>query len=1174
LAAGFVHLHVHSDYSLLDGLGKIRDYVRLAKGHGSPALALTDHGVMYGAIELYTTARAAGIKPIIGCEMYVAPRSMHDKGGKVDSDSAHLLVLARDYEGYQNLLRLVSLSHLEGYYYKPRIDHDTLARHSGGLVVTSSCIGGEVPQLLLRDEDRAARELADKYRSIVGRGNYFIELQDHPFEEQRRANRKLVELARDLEIPLLATADTHYPRLEDAEIQDILLCVQTGKMVSDPNRMRMSTQTNYLRPPEEMERAFGEVPEALSNTLRVAEMCDLEIPMGKWILPHYAVPEGHDGSTYLRALCEQGLGKRYGAVPAATRERLEYELDIIEKKGYSTYMLIVQDFVNWAREREIAVTSRGSAAGSLVSYLLNITSADPLEYGLPFERFLNPHRPSPPDIDMDFEDSRREEVIAYVTQKYGQDKVAQIITFGTMEARAAVRDVGRVLGLSYGECDSVAKMVQPGATIKETVESSTALSDWREREPQIARLLDVASRLEGVTRHASTHAAGVIIGREPLVNYAPLQRDPSGQKPLIQYNMGVAESIGLLKMDFLGLANLSILGRAVKTIRDSKGVEIDLDALPLDDARTYALLSSGETTGIFQLESAGMRRYVKELRPSELRDVAAMIALYRPGPMEMIPRYIARKHGEEPVSYLVPQLEPILRDSYGVLVYQDDILLISIEVAGYTWEEADKLRKAVGKKIREELEAQRDKFVQGCQTHGGLNREDAINLWEWLLPFARYGFGKAHAAAYSLVSYQTAYLKANYPSEYMAAFLTVATGNSEKVAAGIAECKRMGIEVLPPDANGSAADFSLEPGAGSPDRPVPLRFGLGAIKNVGAGPIAAIVAAREELPDGRFRSLDHLCQSVDLRLVNRRVLESLIKAGAMDGWGGRAQLLAVLDEAMSLGQRAQRASGAGQMSLFGGSTSESEYVPSLIIPAVSDASREEQLAWEKEMLGLYITEHPLTAALAEGRGENVSLLGELSKDLVGQNVNVIGMLAGSKVLTTRKKQSMLVGKLEDLTGNIDLVAFPECYERSRDQLVDDAILAVSGKLDERNDSLQLICEQARPYAPEGADASGDDAGPPPEGDAPAEPGPETDPSYELRIMLPPGEDSEEEIERMRRLYHLLRRYQGTDRVTIQLAVGARRIVIEPHNLDVRYSAALERELEEILGGRHWRRHVA
>ncbi len=1174
MPAEFVHLHLHSDYSLLDGMGKIKDYVSLAKSHGMSALALTDHGAMYGALELYTTARAEGIKPIVGCELYVAPRSRFDKSGRTDADYAHLVVLARNYEGYQNLLKLVSLANLEGYYYKPRVDHELLERYSKGLIITSACIGGEVPKLLLQGDEKGARELADKYRSIVGRDNYFIEIQEHPFEEQQVANRKLIELARDMEIPLVATCDVHYPRQEDAEIQDILLCVQTGRMVSDENRMRMASDTNYMRPPEEMARIFGEVPEALSNTLRIAEMCDLEIPMGKWILPHYEVPPGYTPSEYLRRLCEEGIGKRYERETPEVRERLEYELSVIEQKGYVAYFLIVQDFANWSRQQGIAITTRGSAAGSLVSYLLGITSADPLVYKLPFERFLNPYRPSPPDIDMDFEDSRREEVIQYVAEKYGQDKVAQIITFGTMEARAAVRDVGRVLGISYGDCDSVAKMIQPGWSIATALESSAALREWYEKDPAIHKMLDVAARLEGVTRHASTHAAGVIISREPITNYAPVQNDASGSKPLIQYDMRMAEAIGLLKMDFLGLANLSILGRAVKIIKRTRGIELDLDRLPLDDAKTYELLSSGETTGVFQLESAGMRRYVKDLKPTNIYDLAAMISLYRPGPMENIPHYIARKHGTEPVEYLVPQLEPILRDSFGVLVYQDDILLISIELAGYTWEEADKLRKAVGKKIKSELEAQRAKFVKGCQEHGGLTKDQAAALWEWMEPFARYGFNKGHAAAYALVAYQTAYLKANYPSEYMSAFLTVGMGNAEKIASGIAECRRMGIEVLPPDINHSHEGFELEPEAAQGDGPVPIRFGLAAIKNVGSGPIRAVLEAREGLPDKRFKSLDHLCRTVDTRLVNRRVLESLIKAGACDEFGKRAQLLASVEEALALGQRAQRASGAGQLSMFGGETSAEEFVPTMTLPDAEEAPREQLLAWEKEMLGVYLADHPLTAALDNGsRGEDLYLLSDLSREMLGQTVRTIGMLTASRVLTTKKKDAMLVAKLEDLTGKMDFVVFPKVYEAHRELLKDDAILEVEGKLDERGDSLQLVCESVRPYSAN------------PEEEARDEPAPEETPAqagdgeardankvFEVRIMLPTTEDVDADIERMQMLYELLSssRYRGEDRVSIQLAVGGRSIVVQPGSLDVRMSATLEAELEALLGGRRWR----
>lgn len=1169
----FVHLHVHSDYSLLDGMGKVRDYVALARGHGMNALAITDHGVMYGAVDLYTEATDAGLKPIVGCEMYVAPRSLRDKAGRQDADYAHLILLARNIAGYRNLMQLVTTAHLDGYYYKPRIDHELLASHSEGLIALSSCIGGEVPKLLLQGQEREARQVADKYRSILGAENYFIELQDHPFDEQARANRELVRLAHDMGIPLVATADVHYPRAEDAEIQDILLCIQTGRMVDEPNRMRMSSSTNYMRSPAEMAAAFAELPEAIANTVRVAEMCDLQIPMGQWILPQFDVPAGITPQRYLRQLCEAGLGRRYATVTTEVRQRLDYELEVIEQKGYTAYFLIVQDFVNWARDRGIAVTSRGSAAGSLVSFLLNITSADPLLYKLPFERFLNPYRPSPPDIDMDFEDSRREEVIQYVTEKYGEDRVAQIITFGTMEARAAVRDVGRVLGVSYGECDTLAKLIQPNTSIAESLESSMALKQMYESSPQTKRVLDVAARLEGVTRHASTHAAGVIIARDPLTQHAPLQRESSGTKLLIQYGMRQAEAVGLMKMDFLGLANLSILGRAVETIRVSRGEEIVLDELPLDDAATYQLLSSGETTGIFQLESAGMRRYIKELKPTDIRDVAAMISLYRPGPMDNIPEYIARKHGTKPVQYLVPQLEPLLKDSYGVLVYQDDILLISIQLAGYTWEEADKLRKAVGKKDKAVLDAQQDKFVKGCQRHGGLSTRDASALWEWMVPFARYGFNKAHAAAYALVAYQTAYLKANYPSEYMSSFLTVSMGNAEKIAAGILECRRMGIEVLPPDVNSSFEGFRLEPRPGREEAATPVRFGLGAIKNVGAGPIQAVLEARGKVAAQKFRSLEHLCQLVDTRVVNRRVLESLVKAGALDSLGSRSQLLAAVDDALSLAQRTQRASGAGQLGLFEGASSKEEYVPTLILPAVAPAAREEQLAWEKELLGIYLTAHPLAAALDRGPRSDVTLLTDLGRDSIGQVVSLVGMLTNARVMTTKKKQEMLVGRLEDLTSGFDFVAFPQAYEQYRGVLRDDAILEVTAKLDERGDRLQLICESARLYAPHDAYGGEGETGreaPALPATPPAAPEPPKERRLELRLRLDLGPDHDDNIRRMSSVERVLRAHPGPDAVTVQLGLGPRAIVLEPQALSVYISSELEQALEIAMGRRSWR----
>lgn len=1165
-------MHVHSDYSLLDGMGKINDYVAAAKAAGMDALALTDHGVMYGAYEFYTTARKAGIKPILGVEMYVAARGRLRKETREDQGGAHLLALARDERGYRNLLALTTAAHLEGYYQKPRIDHELLSRHSDGLVITSACLGGEVAQLILHGREREAMEWADLYRSIAGRDNYFIEVQSHPVEEQERANKALVALARAMEIPLVATTDAHYVWREDAPIQDILLCIQTGKYASDTNRMRMGADTYYLRTPEEVRADWAELPEACDNTLLIAEMCDLDLQLGKWLLPRFEVPGNFaDEDEYLRHLLREALTRlkphllAEGKDPKAYGERAKYECDIICAKGYSAYFLIVADFVAFARARGIAATSRGSAAGSLVSYLLGITTADPLEYDLPFERFLNAYRPSPPDIDMDFEDGRREEVIRYVSEKYGEDRVAQIITFGTMESRAAVRDVARVLEVPFGDADTLAKLIpdkpQPWS-IEEALEGVPALKARYDGDGVARRVLDTARRLEGVTRHASTHAAGVIIGCDPLVQHAPMQKDAKGGKPLIQYEMGAAEGVGLLKMDFLGLANLSVLGRALGAIRQARGVELDLASLPLDDPKAYALLATGETTGIFQMESAGMRRYVRELRPSSVRDIAAMIALYRPGPMEFIPNYIRRKNGEEPVSYLVPQLEPILRESYGVLVYQDDILLISIEVAGYTWEEADKLRKAVGKKIKAELDAQQEKFIKGCQKHGGISQEKAEELWGWMLPFCRYGFGRAHACAYSLVAYQTAYLKANYPSEYMSAFLSVfaAKDNTEKVAAGIAECRRMGVEVLPPDVNRSGVGFSLEPGSGRPGEPTPIRFGLGAVRNLGTTPVQALIAAREAQDGGRFAGLSVLCGSVDGRTVNRRGIESLIKAGALDGFGGRAQLLAALDSEMTAGQKALAAREAGQMGLFELGAAEKAPAAEVSLPEVEPETEAQRLAWEKEMLGLYVSSHPLSSMLAGERPEGLTLLSELDREMIEERVRVIGVLEGGREVATKRKSTMYVATLSDTTGAVDLVVFSSVYERYRENLREDIVVEVWGRVEERGEGLQLACETVRPYVP-GATSPA-----PLLAVVPSAIEPEPEPGGQrFRVHLPITDHLDADIARFRDLRALLEEYPGDARVEFDIQVNQRQqVVFESQDVRVSVIPELIRRLEQLL----------
>ncbi len=910
-ANDFTHLHVHSEFSLLDGLGRISELVDQAKALGFDSLGLTDHGALYGAVAFYQACQAAGIKPIIGVETYIARRSMADREGKADAQPYHLILLAKDWTGYRNLCRIVTDAHLDGYYYKPRIDRDYLAQHAEGLVGLSACLNGEVARALEQNDEDEARRIAASYRDILGEGNFYLELQDHGLPDQRRLNEQLLRLGPQMGIPLVATNDLHYVRRAQSQAHDVLLCVGTASNLDTPGRMRFESPEFYLKSTAEMAALFGDVPGAISNTRRIAEMVSLELPFGQLRLPDFPVPAGHTVESWLRSECERGLRERYGEVTAELQSRLDYELDVIIRMGYAGYFLIVADFVRFAREQHIATTCRGSAPGSIVTYTLGITPVDPIHYELPFERFLNPDRVTMPDIDVDFEDARRDEVIRYVTQKYGTDHVAQIITFGTMLARAAIRDVGRVLGLGYGEVDRIAKAIpnQLGIKLEEALQVSPALREMRDGDPRVRQLLELAGQLEGVARNASTHAAGVVISREPLTELMPLQHATNSDGLMTQYEMHGVEALGLLKFDFLGLSNLTILRQAVDLIREQRGVAIDLDNIPLDDAKTFELLASGETTGIFQLESAGMRRYVKELRPTSVLDLAAMVALFRPGPMDNIPAYIRRKHGQEKVTYLHPLLEPYLKKTYGIFVYQEDIMAAAMALGGFTGPEADTLGYAIRKKKRDVLQAQKSKFVQRAAERGvPPHIVDAV--FKAFEPFERYGFNKAHATCYGLIAYQTAYLKANYTVEYMTSVLSAVRDTADKVAAAIAECRRLGIEVRPPDVHASGLDFAVEGDA--------TRFGLLAIKNVGHGAIESIVNARTE--GGPFRSLADFCARIDLRLVNRRVVESLIRVGALNALGHPAQLLMALDDALAAGQATQRDGLTGQVSLFDSGT--------------------------------------------------------------------------------------------------------------------------------------------------------------------------------------------------------------------------------------------------------------
>lgn len=1062
----FVHLHNHSEFSLLDGLSKIKKMVTKAKELGMKALAITDHGSMYGTIYFYKACLEAGIKPIIGCEIYITPRSRFSKEAGVDKDYNHLILLAENNVGYKNLMKIVSKAHLEGYYYKPRTDIDLLKDYSEGLICLSACVNGFVSDPLLQGQEQEAEKRAKTLSEIFGKDHFYLELQKHiHVPPQESLNPKLIKLSQKLGLPLVATNDNHYTNSSDAEAQEILLCIQTQTTIDTPNRKlsMIDSPDFYLKTQDEMENLFIENLDAVTNTGKIADMCNVEITLGKWIMPKYEVPEDTTLDEYLHKLVMEGAIKRYGELTQETKERIEYELSIITKKGYSTYFLTVADFVNWAKSQGISVgPGRGSAAGSVVSYSLNITDVDPFFFKLPFERFLNPQRPSAPDIDLDFADTRREEVIAYVTKKYGEDKVAQIITFGTMEAKGSVRDVGRALGMPYAGPDRISKMIPMGwqghaMTLDTALEQSPDLKRAYQTEEETKRLIDLAKNIEGVVRHASVHAAGVVIADKPLTEYVPIQKEPNGEKIVTQYDMYTVgeDGVGLLKMDFLGLRNLTIIEECLKFMKQNKGIEINMSTVPLDDKKTYDLLSSGETTGIFQLESPGMRRYIKELRPTSIFDLMAMVALYRPGPMANIPEFIARKHNPSQISYPDPRLKDALSQSYGMLVYQDDVLLTTIELAGYSWLDTDKFRKAMGKKIPSEMKKQKEKFLEGAVVNG-LPQKRADEIFELIAPFAGYGFNKSHAACYATIAYRTAYLKANYPVEFMTALLTAESrgtsgpAKNEKIAQAIAECKRINLEVLPPDINLSEAEFSIEENT-------KIRFGLSAIKNVGTAAISTILGAREK---GPFMSLEDFCKRVDLGAVNKKTLESLIKAGAMDRFGNRAMLLASQIEIAEQIAKTKKQQADGQNSLFGDDIDEKITMKDATIDysGIEDFTHIEKLGFEKEFLGFYLTAHPQEQYLEIIKkliSHNIEAVSEVENGTV---VKIGGIVESIKRIFTRKSNAeMAFVTIANENGvAIECVIFPKVFEMYREILLPDTVLLFEGKLDSKDDRPVII----------------------------------------------------------------------------------------------------------------------
>ncbi len=1063
----FVHLHTHSEYSLLDGLGKLDLLIERAKSFGMDTLALTDHGSMYGSFKFYLKAKAAGIKPILGVETYVARRSLHDKDAKIDVNPYHLVLLAKNEIGYKNLLKLVTIAHLDGFYYKPRIDFELLKKHHEGLICTSACIQGQVANLLRHGEDKEAERVAREYADLFGPDHYYIEIQKHPsIPIIDEVNEKLVALSRRLGLPLVATNDIHYVDASDAEAQEILLCVQTQTTILQKDRKlsMLESPDFYMRSPDEMKDLFIQYPEAIENTVKIANMCDLTLSVGNWILPHYPLEEGETPASFLRKMVMERAPGKYKEITKEVMDRVDYELDIINTKGYSTYFLIVQDFVNWAKNNGVGVgPGRGSAAGSIIGYILNITGLDPLFFKLPFERFLNPFRPSPPDIDLDFADDRREDVIAYVTQKYGEDKVAQIITFGTMEAKGAVRDAGRALGMPYAGPDRISKMIPLGLqgasmTIEKALLQSSELALAYKSEPETKRLLDVATKLEGVARHSSVHAAGVVIADRPIVEYTPLQRESKGDRIVTQYDMYTVgeDGVGLLKMDFLGLRNLTIMTQALKFIKQVTGEIVDMATISLEDKKTYEMLSIGETTGVFQLESAGMRRYIKELGPTNIFDLMAMVALYRPGPMLVIPEFIARKKDPSKITFPDPRLKDVLSQSYGIIAYQDDVLLTAITLAGYSWGDADKLRKAVGKKIASEMKKQKEKFTEGC-IKNGMTKTKAEEIFTLIEPFAGYGFNKAHAACYAMIAYQTAYLKANYPIEYMCAVLAAESrantgpARDEKMSTIVAECRRTSIELLPPDINASEVEFSIEN-----DK---VRFGLSAVKNVGEAAIDSIIRARN---DGNFLSLTDLVHRVDGSKVNKKVLESLVKVGSMNAFGSKAALLSLLPTLIESAHKLKKEMASGQVGLFG---VEESVGAADLLPDMPELRQSELLLYEKELLGFYLTMHPLEpykTALATMSYTNIS---EVTPIRVGDRITVGGIITSVKKITTKaSNQEMAFVKIEDMTGSVEIVVFPKTYAKTVEFWVVDAVLAVSGKIDEKDERMTLLVDDVRRIA--------------------------------------------------------------------------------------------------------------
>jgi len=1134
----FVHLHTHSDYSLLDGACNISQLIERASQLNMPALALTDHGNVFGAIEFYEAALQKGIKPIIGCEVYVAPYSRFKKRRIKGEDVAyHLTLLCKNEQGYKNLMELVSKGFTEGFYYNPRVDKALLSELKEGIIALSGCIKGEIPSLLLKGEVEKACKVAKEFREIYG-DDFYLEIQDNGLEEQKEVNRGLIQISKELSIPLVATNDIHYLDREDARAQEVLICIQTGKTLDDVNRLKFSSSELYFRTAEEMLERFEDLKEAVYMSGEISEKCNLTLEKGKVYLPVYTPPDGSSLVDYLKRLCEEGIKRRYSSPSREVIERLNYELDVISDMGYAGYFLIVWDFIRYAREKDILIgPGRGSVAGSLVAYLLGITEIDPLKYGLIFERFLNPERKTLPDIDIDIQDNRRGEVIEYVKKKYGEENVAQIITFGTMAARAAIRDVGRVLGMPYTFVDKIAKLIPPNTRLSRAIENSPELQELIAKDEKVKTLFEIAQRIEGLTRHASTHAAGLVIAPGKLTHYTPLYKT-NKDEITTQYDMRSLEAIGLLKMDFLGLKTLNVIKETIELVRKYKGKNIDLENIPLDDAPTYRMLSRGETAGLFQLESRGMQDLLKRLKPEKFEDIIAVLALYRPGPLQsgMVDEFIKRKNKESRVDYFHPKLKSILEETYGVILYQEQVMQIANELAGFSLGEADILRRAMGKKIPELMEEQRGKFIKGA-VERGVEREIAEKIFDIMAHFSGYGFNKSHSTGYALISYQTAFLKANYPLEFMAALLTSEKDNTDKLTYYMSECHRMGIKVLPPDINQSWANFTVvdkkDASSKKKNQKEKIRFGLTAIKNVGEAAISSILEERER--NGKFKSIFDFCRRVDLRVVNKKVLESLIKCGAFDSLpGSRAQKLAVIDQAVEKAAMINREKEKGQLSLFG----EREEKDEVDLPHVKDVSRKTKLNWEKELLGVYLSGHPL-----DGYRKRVSVcsthsVAQLKQLEDGQRVRIGGVINTLSLKRDKKGKPMAFFILEDPESEVEVVVFAKVYEEFSSFIREGEIVIVEGRVDATSDPPKVVANHILAFS------SLDNK------------------SCEFHIRINPENWKKSRLEKLK---SLLNERKGKNSVYLHFEGNGQNVVIKSKSLKVEFSEEIISEVEELMG---------